>query len=79
MRYADTCLIYVLCIGFVLFSPPYSPNSPSFVLIHFAFCRFVIDLTWVSLGSLQGRREPGNAGLFLAENMKRVETNDAER
>ena len=70
MRYADTCLIYVLCADIVPFSPSYSPNSPSFVLIHFAFCQFVIDLTWVSVGS-QVRRQR------LAENMKRVEMHDA--
>jgi hypothetical protein len=70
MRYADTCLIYVLCADIVLFPPSYSPNSPSFALIHFAFCPFVIDLTWVSVGS-QIRQQR------LAENMKRVEMHDA--
>ncbi len=70
MRYAATCLIYVLCADVVLVPPSYSPNSPSFVLIHFPFCQFVIDLTWVSVGSQVCRRR-------LAENMKRVEMHDA--
>jgi hypothetical protein len=70
MRYAATCLIYVLCADIVLVSPSYSPNSPSFVLIHFAFCQFVIDLTWVSVESQMRRPR-------LAENMKRVEMYDA--